>query len=49
MGQYRLKADPNSTNLAAVEALVSDFNSRPGGDSATSSTGTLYTRALWIT
>jgi hypothetical protein len=30
MGQFQLRVDPNSVNIAAVQGLVNDFNSRPG-------------------
>ena len=30
MGQFQLKADPNSLNLARVQGLINDFNSRSG-------------------
>jgi hypothetical protein len=30
MGQFQLKADPNSLNLAEVQGLINDFNSRSG-------------------
>ena len=30
MGQFQLRADPNSLNLAGVQGLINDFNNRAG-------------------
>jgi hypothetical protein len=49
MGQFQLVADPNSVNLAAVQALISNFNSHSGSSLFLNLTNRVGSENIFVT